>query len=130
MVKNKLSLCSTADAVEGFKVGARKHDGVAVRKDKSALKQAALLHALYWMRQLDVVHIDKLMPCEKTDAVMTATELDGGSKQSLHVAKVSQLVDEIAIVLMWTIGAVGILIHLLQSDEIGLVLLDEFTNLL
>ena len=31
---------------------------------------------------------------------------------------------------MWTIGAVSILIHLLQSDEIGLILLDEFTNLL
>ena len=130
MLKQELSLGSTADAVEGFKMGACKHDGIAVRKDKGSLEQAPLLHAGVGIRQLDVVHIDELMPCEQADAVMAAAELNGGPIQSLHTAKIGQLVDEIAIVLMRTIGTVGILIHLLQSDEIGLILLDEFTNLL
>ena len=130
MVKYELNLGCPADAVEGFKMSACKHDGVAIIKNKTPLEQATLLHTLDGVGQLDVVHIHKLMPCEQTDAVMPSAELDGGPEQSLHTTVVGQLGDEIATILMRTIGAVGILIHFLQSDEIGLVLLDEFTNLL
>ena len=116
--------------VKGLKMGAGKRDGIAVSKDKGSLEQATLLHAVDRMRQLDVVHVDKLMPCEQADAVMAATELDGGPEQSFHTTIIGQLGDEIAVVLMRTIGAPGVLIHFLQSDEIRLVLLDEIPDLL
>lgn len=130
MVIDELSLGSTAHAVERLEMSASKHDGIAVRQDKGALEQASLLHAGDGMRQLDVVHFDKLMPGEQTDAVMAPTELDGGPIQPFHAAIESQLGDKVAIVLMRTIGAMGILIHFLQSHEIGLVLLDEMPDLL
>ena len=130
MVKYEWGLGCAADAVEGLEMRAGKHDGVAVRKDKGPLQQAALLHAGNRMRQLDVVHIDELMPREQSDAVMASTEYDGGPEQPFHAALVGQLGDEIAVVLMRTIGAMGVLIHLLQSDEIGLVLPNELPYLL
>ena len=82
------------------------------------------------MRQLDVVDIDKLMPREQADAVKASTELDGGPEQPLHAAIVGQLGDEIAVILMWAIGTPGIVIHLLQRDKVGTVLLDELPYLL
>ena len=94
------------------------------------MEQTPLLLAGIGTRQLDVVHIDKLMPREQADAVMASTEPDGGSEQPLHTAIIGQLGDEIATVLMRTIGAMGILIHFLQSDKIGLALLDEQPDLL
>ena len=130
MVKYEWSLGGPTDAVKGLKMSACKHDGIAISKDKGPLEQTALLHAGDRMRQLEVVHIDKLVTREQTDAVMASTKLDGGPEQSLHAAIIGQLGDEITIVLMRTIGAVGVLIHLLQSDEIGLVLLDELPDLL
>ena len=130
MVKDERSLCRTADAVKGLKMSARKHDGIATGKDKSPMEQTSLLLAGIGTRQLDVVHIDKLMPREQSDAVKAPTELDSGPQKSLHAAIVGQLGNEIAVVLMRTIGTVGILIHFLQRDEIGLVLFDEFTYLL
>lgn len=130
MFQNELSLCRSAYTIKGFKMGARKHDGVAIGKDEGPLEQAPLLHALNGMRQFDVVDIDKLMPREQADAVMASTEPDGGSEQPLHTAIIGQLGDEIAVILMWAIGTLGVVIHFLQSDKVGLVLLDELSYLL
>ena len=130
IIKYERSLSRATDAVEGLKMSACKHDGIAIRKDKGAFEQSPLLHARIGMRQLDVVHIDKLMPSEQTDTVMTSTKLNGGPEQPLHAAIVSQLGDKIAAVLMWTIRAMGILIHFLQSNKIGLVAFDELPDLL
>ena len=125
MVENELSLGGPADTVEGFKMGARERDGIAIGKDESSLKHAPLLHAVDGMRQLDVVDIDELMPREQADAVITSAELDGGPEQPLHAAVVGQLGDKIAVILMGTIGAPGIVVHFLQRDKVGLVSLDE-----
>lgn len=130
MLQNELSLGGSADAVEGLKMGACKHDRVAIGKDEGPLEQAPLLHALDGMRQLDVADIDKLMPREQPDAVMASTELDGGPEQPLHAAVVGQFGDEIAVILMWTIGTLGIVIHFLQCYKVGLVSLDELPDLL
>ena len=86
MVKKELGLCYTAYTVKGLKMSARHHDGIAIRQDKGPLKQASLLHTGVGVRQFDVVHINKLMPCEQTYAVESPTELDGRSKQSFHAA--------------------------------------------
>lgn len=125
MVQNELSLSGPADTVEGFQMGARERDGIAIGKDESSLKHAPLLHAVDEMRQLDVVDIDELMPREQADAVMASAELDGRPEQPLHAAVVGQLGDEIAIILMGTIGAPGIVVYFLQRDKVGLVSLDE-----
>ena len=125
MLQDELSLGGPADTVEGFKMGARKRDGIAIGKNESSLKHAPLLHAVDGMRQLDVVDIDELMPCEQTDAVMASAELDGGSEQPLHAAVVGQLGDEISVILMGTIGAPGIVVYFLQRDKVGLISLDE-----
>lgn len=130
MVQNELNLGGAADAVKGLKMGARKRDGIAIGKDEGSLKQAPLLHALDGMRQLDVVDVDKLMLRQQADAVKASAELDGGPVQSLHAAVVGQLGDEIAVVLAQAIGATGVLIHFLQRDKVGLVLLDELPDLL
>ena len=130
MVQYELNLGGAADAVKGFQMGARKRDGIAIGKDEGSLKQAPLLHALDGMRQLDVVDVDKLMPRQQADAVKASAELDGGPVQSLHAAVVGQFGDEIAVVLTQTIGATGVLIHFLQRDKVGLVLLDELPDLL
>ena len=130
MVQNELNLGSPANAIKGFKMCACKHDGVAIGKDEGSLEQAPLLHAFDGMRQFDVVDIDKLMSREQADAVMASAELDGGSEQPLHVAIVGQLGDEIAVILMWAIGALGVVIQFLQCDKVGLVLLDELSYLL
>lgn len=130
MVQYELNLGGAADAVKGLKMGARKRDGIAIGKDKGSLKQAPLLHALDGMRQLDVADVDKLVPRQQADAVKASAELDGGPVQSLHAAVVGQLGDEIAVVLTQTIGATGVLIHFLQRDKVGLVLLDELPDLL
>ena len=82
MVKDELCLDRAADTVEGLEMRTGKHDGVAIRKDKSALKQAALFLADNRMRQLDVAHIDKLMPREQSDAVLASAKLDSRSKQA------------------------------------------------
>lgn len=129
-VQNELSLGGPADTVEGLKMCAGHHDGVAVGKDKGSLEQAPLLHAADGMRQLDIVDIYKLMPREQADAVMASAEVDGGPKESLHAAIVGQLGDEIAVVLLRAIGSPGIVIHFLQSDKVGLILLDELPQLL
>ena len=105
-------------------MGACKHDGIAIGKDKGSLEQASLLHALDGMRQLDVMHIDELMLREQPDAILASTELDGGPEQALHAAIEGYFGDEIAVILVRTIGAVGILVNFLQSDKIGLILLD------
>ena len=86
MLQNELNLGSPADTVEGFKMGACERDGIAISKDEGSLEHAPLLHAADGMRQLDVVDIDELMPREQADAVITSTELDSGSEQSLHAA--------------------------------------------
>lgn len=130
MVQNELGLVDTTDTIESFKMGARKHDGIAIGKDESPLEHAPLFHAVDRMRQLDVADIDKLMPREQADAVMASTELDGGSKQPLHAAVVGQLGDEIAVILMRAIGTPRIVIHFLQCDKVGLVSLDELPYLL
>lgn len=130
MVQNELNLGGAADTVEGLKMGACKRDGIAIGKDEGSLKQASLLHALDGMRQLDVADVDKLVPRQQADAVKASAELDGGSVQSLHAAVVGQLGDEIAVVLTQAIGATGVLIHFLQRDKVGLVLLDELPDLL
>lgn len=130
MVQNELNLCRPANAIKSFKMCAREHDGVAIGKDEGPLEQAPLLHALNGMRQFDVLDIDKLMPREQADAVMASTEPDGGSELPLHTAIIGQLGDEIAVILMWAIGTLGVVIHFLQSDKVGLVLLDELSYLL
>lgn len=129
MVQNELSLGGPADTVEGLKMGACEHDGVAIGQDEGSLEQAPLLHAVNGMRQLDVVDIDKLMPREQADAIMASAELDGGPEQPLHAAIVGQLGNEIAVILMRAIGTPGVLIHFLQCDKVGMVLLDELPYL-
>lgn len=130
MLQDELNLGSPADVVEGFKMGAGERDGVAIVKDESSLEHAPLLHAADGMWQLDVVDINELMPREQSDAVITSAELDGRSEQPLHAAVVGQFGDEIAAILLWTIGTLGIVIHFLQRDKVGLVSLDELPDLL
>ena len=130
MVKYEWNLGRATDAVKGFEMGTGKHNCIAIIEDKGSLKQSSLFHAGIGIRQLDVVRLDKLMPREQADAVMASAELDGRPEQPLHAAIVGQLGDEISAVLMGTVGAMGILVNLLQSDEVGLVLLDEQPDLL
>ena len=104
---------------------AKVNAGTFIGKDEGPLEHAPLLHAADGMRQFDVVDIDELMPCEQADAVITSAELDGGPEQPLHAAVVGQLGDKIAVILMGTIRALGIVIHFLQRDKVGLVSLDE-----
>lgn len=130
MVYDELNLGSAAHAVKGLEMCARHRDGIAVGQDKAAFEQPPLLHAGIGVRQLDVVHTGKLMPREQADAVKASTELDGGPEQPLHATIVGQLGDEIAVILMWAIGTPGIVIHLLQRDKVGTVLLDELPYLL
>ena len=74
--------------------------------------------------------INKLMPREQADAVKSSAEFDGRSEQPLHAAIVGQLGDEISVILMWAIGAPGVVVYFLQRDKVRLVLLDELPYLL
>ena len=130
MLQNELNLGSPADVIKGLKMGTCERDGIAIGKNEGPLEHAPLLHAADGMRQLDVVDIDELMPREQADAVITSAELDGGPEQPLHAAIVGQLGNEIAVILMRAIGTPGVLIHFLQCDKVGLVLLDELPYLL
>ena len=130
MLNNELGLGGAAHAVKGLEMCARHRDGIAVGQDKAAFEQAPLLHAGVGVRQLDVVHTGKLMPREQADAIKAPAELDGGPEQAFHAACAGQLGDEIAIVLVWTIRASGIMVDFLQCDKVGLVLPDEQPDLL
>ena len=130
MLQNELNLGSPADVIEGLKMGACERDGIAIGKNEGPLEHAPLLQAADGMRQLDVVDIDELMPREQADAVITSAELDGGPEQPLHAAVVGQLGDKIAVILMGTIGAPGILVHFLERDKVRLISLDELPDLL
>ena len=130
MLKDKLGLGRSAHAVKGFEVGACDGDGVTVGQDKCPLQQASLLHACDGVRQLDVVHVGKLMSREQADAIEAATEPDGGPEQTLHAAVVGQLGDEVPVVLVRAIVATGILFDVLLSIKVGPVLPDEQPDLL
>ena len=126
----ELGLRHAAQTVECLKVGACHDDGVAVGEHEGALEQSALLHVGVRVGQFDVLHIHELVTCEQAYAVMPSAEAYGGPEEPLHAAVVGEFGDEVAAVLVTAVGPMGVLVHLLQGHEVGLVLLDEQAYLL
>lgn len=125
-----LSLRLTATGVEGLEVCAGHHERVARGEHDGCLKDGALLHLGIGVGKHQVFHLYIWVLGEQSDAVIAAAEAYGGAIEAHHAAVVGQFGDEVAPVLVWRIGAVGVAVHLLQSDKVGGLANDEVGNLL
>ena len=76
------------------------------------------------------MHLDKWMACKQADAVLPAAKRDGWTKKALHATVVGKLGDKVTVVLMAAVCTMREVVHFLQSNKVGLILLDKRTDLL